>query len=166
MKLWHSNCHVVYVQCHPRIPDCFFVLLSDGSFLQYNPFAQKSASSEVSLLLSQYPDACPVSFSFGCENGNDQFSLYISYSNGMIGMINPLPIIGYSLSKESFSKLYRNSNQSTRNWLNTWSIGEHAHYQVLSSVSGIIIVNQNDKRETVSSSELIMYSMVYHASLS
>lgn len=156
LKLDHSNSSVIYVQCHPRIPDCFYVLLNDGSLLQYNPFIQKKATSDVSLLLSQHPAVHPLSFSFGCENGNDQFALYISYSNGMIGMINHLPVSGYSLSKESFSKLYRNSNQSTREWLNTWSVGE-CMYQESCPVSEIVIVNHNEKRENVSSSELIMY---------
>ena len=79
-------------------------------------------------MLSDYPAIAPLSFSFGCNNGGDQFALYISYENGFVGLMNPLPLEGYSLSKQDLSSLWKDCTLSLRNWLSTWSETKSGNY--------------------------------------
>lgn len=149
------------VKCHPRLPNCFFVLLRDGTFLHYNPFTQKKPLREVSFSLSGFPSVLPISFSFGCKKDCDQFALYISYSNGFIGLLNPLPIEGYSLSKEEFSSLWKESPQAIRDWLGTWNIGDRMNYQPSAKSSDIIILNREISSTSIESSEITVYDNLF-----
>ena len=109
------------VKWHPRVPDVFLALLSDGSISVYSPCLQQSPLYFFSVLIDE-PSASPIAFSFGTTYGSDAFSVYISYSTGHVALACPLPLSGYSLSPEAFRLAWEEANPQLHDWLTRWSV--------------------------------------------
>lgn len=117
---------------------------------------QLSQINEISLQLDSWPDVKPISFSFGCDYSSDQYTFYISYDNGFIGMIPTFPILNYSTSSQEFSFLWNESNSQFKEWLKKWEKKEQIEYTAKATAVDIIIVNKNNETHSIKESELIM----------
>ena len=151
---------IVCVKCHPRLSSCFCILLDDGTFLQYDPYIQRKPIGKTSLTLTEYPSVAPLSFSFGCNKGSDQFALYITYENGLVGLINPLPLEGYSLSKLELASLWKDCPLPLRNWLNGWNETNSGNYSPSTDTCTTpitILSSENQLTEKAQTADLFVY---------
>ena len=117
---------------------------------------QLSQINEISLQLDSWPDVKPISFSFGCDYSSAQYTFYISYDNGFIGMIPTFPILNYSTSSQEFSFLWNESSSQFKEWLKKWEKKEQIEYTAKATAVDIIIVNKNNETHSIKESELIM----------
>ena len=124
---------IASVVCHPRISGIFVILQKDGTIGVYDMSQGIHPVYSTGIKIPSLSLASPLTCSFGSNCGTDQFSLYVSYSNGHIVLVKMLPLPNYFLSSDDVDRMSE-QDPSMRPWLQSWKTVDDYRISVLSDV--------------------------------